>query len=103
MTPPKQTFKNSNTPKPMKRPKGRLIKIDFGVHADEVKRIWETPLNYRSGSVKSKMSKIVRLIGYGNNLAGFCSQCKNLNTHILKQKVDGAIIITRFCEQHLPS
>ncbi len=28
--------------------------------------------------------------------------CKNLNTHILKQKVSGAVIVTRFCSEHVP-
>ncbi|MFZ0656303.1 MAG: hypothetical protein WAM19_06630 [Nitrososphaeraceae archaeon] len=41
MTPPKRTFKNYNVPKPVRLPKGRLIKIDFGEHEQEVKRIWE--------------------------------------------------------------
>ena len=36
----KRTFWNSNTPTPLKPPKGRLLKIDWKEHEQELKRIW---------------------------------------------------------------
>ena len=57
---------------------------------------------FNPGSEKSRYSKLQRLLGYGNNKIGYCSMCKNLNTHILKQKVSGAVIVTRFCSEHVP-
>ncbi|MEZ0268734.1 MAG: hypothetical protein ACAH23_01060 [Nitrososphaeraceae archaeon] len=57
---------------------------------------------YNPGSMLARMSRIKVLVGYGSNLVGYCSECKNLNTHILKQKVDGAVILTRFCTEHVP-
>ena len=101
----KRTFWNGNTPTPLKLPKGKLIKINWKEHEQEVKRLWEgkPPTKkveqwkqealrsnqeqyYHPGTIHSRMDKIRRLIGYnGNNLVGYCSKCKNLNTHILKQ------------------
>ena len=95
------TFRNANVPKPIKKGKGRIVKIDFGEHAEEIKRILED--KRRGGSLKSRMGRMQRTVGYGNNIVGFCSQCRNLNTHMVKYKVDGAVIIERFCEQHLPT
>jgi hypothetical protein len=37
---PVRHFKNSNTPL-FKKPKGKLIKIDWKEHEQEIKRIWE--------------------------------------------------------------
>ena len=91
--------------------KPTIEKIDFGEYEDEVKRIWngEAPPSYgnkywTAGTIKSRYGKINKLLGYGNNKVGFCCICgTNLNTHIMKIKVDGAILITRYCEQHLPN
>ena len=74
-----RTFRNANTPAPLKLPKGKLIKIEFGEHEQEM-RIWEgkppTKLiekwrdegirinqepYYNPGSMNSRMSKIQRL------------------------------------------
>jgi hypothetical protein len=115
-------FQNSNVPTPLKLPKGTLTKIDFGVYEAEIKRIWlgEMPDSliqklkekgadmdkekkyYNPGSEKARYCKLQRLLGYGNNKIGYCSMCKNLNTHILKQRVSGAVIVTRFCTEHVP-
>ena len=123
MTPPKRTFKNYNAPPPLKLPKGTLIKIDWKEHEQEIKRIWEgkppTKLverwkeegvsmssaerYYNAPSMNSRYNAVKRLVGYNNNLAGYCSKCRNLNTYLLKQKVSGAVIVTRFCEQHMPT
>jgi hypothetical protein len=101
--------------------KPTIERIDFGKYKDEVKRIWngEPPTKlledmkngqpgvrkyYTAGTIKSRYGRINKLLGYGNNKVGFCSICgTNLNTHIMKRKVDGAILITRYCEQHLPN
>jgi hypothetical protein len=98
----------------------KLEKINFGAHEEEVKRIWngEPPTslvefwqkqglarkfrNYNPGTMKSRYARIQKLLGYGSNCAGHCSICSNFNSHILKQKIDGAIIITRFCSEHIP-
>lgn len=122
MTPPKRTFKNYNVPAGIKLPKGTLIKIDWKEHEQEIKRIWEgkppTKLverwkqegvsmsnaekYYSAPSMSSRYNAVKRLLGYNSNLAGYCSKCRNLNTYLLKQKVSGATIITRFCDQHKP-
>ena len=101
---------------------GKLLKIDFGEHTDEIKRIWEgkppTKLvekwkeegvsmsnaekYYNAPSMNSRYNAVKKLVGYNNNLAGYCSKCRNLNTYLLKQKIAGAVIITRYCEQHVP-
>ena len=104
----------------MNKPKPTIEKIDFGEYEAEVKRIWngEPPTKlledivkgkqgvikyYTAGTAKSKFGRINKLLGYGNNKVGFCCICGiNLNTHIIKQQLDGAIRITRYCEQHLP-
>lgn len=52
--------------------------------------------------MKSRQARIQKLLGYGNIVVGLCSKCKNLNTHIMKEQIDGAIIITRYCSDHLP-
>ena len=121
MTPPKRTFKNYNVPKPVKLPKGKLIKIDWKEHEQEVKQIWQgkppTKLverwdeqgirnnaekYYNPPSVNSRYNAVKKLVGYNNNLAGYCSKCRNLNTYLLKQKVFGAVILTRYCNEHVP-
>ena len=99
--------------------KPKIERIDFGEYEDEVKRIWngEPPTKllediekgkqgvrkyYTAGTTKSKFGRINKLMGYGNNKVGHCSICDNLNSHIMKRKVDGAITITRYCTDHLP-
>ena len=73
-----------------------------------MKRIWnEAPPSHgnkywNSGTMKSRQARIQKLLGYGNIVVGLCSKCKNLNTHIMKEQIDGAIIITRYCSDHLP-
>lgn len=99
------------------KPKPIIQKIDFGEYEQEVKRIWdgEPPTRlveswgkqgvrryYNAGTMKSRQARIRNLLGYGGNAVGYCSECGVLNTHILKQQVDGAVIITRYCEKHLP-
>ncbi|MDW0169405.1 MAG: hypothetical protein QOK79_07675 [Nitrososphaeraceae archaeon] len=32
-----RTFRNANTPAPLKLPKGKLIKIEFGEHEQEIR------------------------------------------------------------------
>ena len=101
----------------MDRPKPTIQKIDFGEHEQEVKRIFngELPTShieslgkqgvrryYNAGTMKSRYCRIQKLVGYSSNLAGHCSKCNNLNSHIMKEQVDGAIIITRYCTDHLP-
>jgi len=119
---PKQTFKNSNVPKPMQKGKGKIEKIDFKEHEQEVKRIWEgkPPVKlierwkeaglrsnqeryYNAGTPLARMNKIRVLIGYnGSNLAGHCCTCGDLNTHLVKYKTQGITIIQRYCSEHVP-
>jgi hypothetical protein len=95
----------------------QIEKIDFGEYEQEVKRIWdgEPPTSYienlgkqgvrryyNAGTMKSRYYRIQKLVGYSSNLAGHCSKCNKLNSHIMKEQVDGAIIITRYCTDHLP-
>ena len=122
--PSRPHFQNSNVPNPLKLPKGTLQKIEFPKELEEeIKRIWEgkppTKLvekwkqagllgnhpekYYVSPSISSRYNSVKVLVGYNSNIVGYCSKCKNLNTHILKQNVDGAVIITRFCSEHVPT
>lgn len=41
MPPPKKTFKNASTHKPLKKGKPRIEKIDFKEKSEEIKRKWE--------------------------------------------------------------
>jgi len=121
MPAPKETFKNSNIPKPMQKGKGRIEKIDFGVHEQEVMRIWEgkppdklverwkeqghrgnQERYYNAGTPLARMNKIKQLVGTGNNLVGFCSKCRNLNTHLVKYETQGITIVERYCSEHVP-
>jgi hypothetical protein len=116
-----KTFNNPNVPKPFKKSKGRIERIDFGEHTQEVLRIWDgKPPNklverwketaaggsqekyYNGGTKLARINKIKLLLGYSSNLVGYCSLCKNLNTHLLLQKVEGAVLLTRFCSEHVP-
>ena len=103
--------------------KGRLIKIDFGEHEQEVKRIWEgkppsqlmerwkeegvsmsnAEKYYNAPSMNSRYNDVKKLVGYNNNKVGYCSRCRNLNSHILEQKINGAVIVTRYCSEHVPT
>ena len=66
-----------------------ITKIDFGEHEQEVKRIWdgEPPTKfvenlgkqgfrryYNAGTMKSRQARIHKLLGYGSNLVGYCSE-----------------------------
>ena len=123
MPPPKRRWKNANTPHSVIKDKGKLIKIDWKEREQEVKRIWEGKppakliekwkeaglgsINqdklYFAGNPLARMSKIRRLIGYdGSNLVGYCSMCRNLDTYLFKQKIQGATIVTRYCNEHVP-
>ena len=121
MVPPKRTFKNYNVPTPLKLPKGKLEKIDWKEHEQEVKRIWQglPPAKlvqkwkeegfrsnqekyYSPPSMQSRYNAVKRLIGFNSNKVGYCSICKNINMYLLKQKVSGAVIITRYCNEHVP-
>ncbi|MGI0032450.1 MAG: hypothetical protein ACRD97_04160 [Nitrososphaeraceae archaeon] len=100
--------------------KPTIEKIDFGEYEEEVKRIWngEPPTSlieqwdrrginpklryYNAGIMKARYGRIKQLIGYNSNLVGYCSVCNGLNTHLIRYKVDGATIITRFCSEHVP-
>jgi hypothetical protein len=101
------------------KPEGKIERIDFGEHTEEVKRIWSglPPTSlverwekqgirhqyYNAGTTRSRYGRIQNLLGYGNNLAGFCCICRNLNTHLLKYKISGATVVERFCEEHVPT
>ena len=100
-----KTFKNATNNPPLKLGKGKLIKINWGEHEQQIKEIWNSyPKTYSLKSANCKMTKIKRLFDYdGSNLVGYCCKCRELNVAILKQKVDGAILITRFCAEHLPT
>lgn len=101
--------------------KGKIEKIDFGQHESEIMRIWngDIPASliqkwkdagltgkhperyYNPGTKLARLNKIRRLVGYGPNLIGICSMCENLNTHLLKYKTQGVIIIERYCQEHI--
>ncbi len=121
MPPPKQRWKNANVPKPVSLPKGTLIKINFGEHENEVKRIWagKPPMQlvkkwqeqgiknnaekyYSPPSMQFRYNAIRQLVGNNNNKVGYCSKCRAINSYILKEKIKGCTVITRFCEQHKP-
>jgi hypothetical protein len=57
---------------------------------------------YNAGSMLARMSKIKLLVGYSSNLIGLCSECKNLNTHLVKYKTQGITIVERYCSEHVP-
>ena len=113
----KETFKNSNVPKPMQKGKGRIEKIDFKEHEQEIKRIWEgrpsaslvqkwkeagIKGSYNPGTKLARMNKIKVLIGHSSSLAGLCCTCGNLNTHLVKFRTQGITIIERYCSEHVP-
>jgi hypothetical protein len=95
--------------------------IVFGEHAQEVKRIWngEPPTKlveswerrgiditkhkqyYNAGTMKARYCRIC-LLGYGNTSVGYCCKCRGLNTHLVKYQLDGAVIVERYCSEHLP-
>ena len=58
---------------------------------------------YSPPSMNSRYNAVKQLVGYDNNKVGYCSRCRNLNTYLLKQKISGAVIVTRFCEEHAPT
>lgn len=118
-----RSFQSSNVPKPPKLSRGTITKIDFGPNAAEIDRIWSGKVptkliehwrqmgydaallqkHYNPGSMKARYSKSQKLVGYGSNKIGYCSVCKsNLNKYILRQKIQGATIVTRFCSEHVP-
>ena len=102
----------------MNKPKPIIQKIDFGEYEQEVKRLWDgeppssmverwekqgfRPKHYYAGTLKSRQARIQKLLGYGSNAVGLCSKCKNFNVYILKEQIDGAVLITRYCSDHLP-
>ena len=117
----KETFKNSNVPKPMQKGKGRIEKIDFKEHEQEVKRIWEgkppdklvkrwkekglrsnQERYYNGGTMWARINKIKILVGPSSNLVGHCCECGTLNTHLVKYKTQGITIIERYCSEHVP-
>ena len=117
-----RTFKNSNTPKPVKLPKGKIEKIDFKEHEQEVRRIWEgkppdklverwkkqglrsnQERYYNGGTKLARMKKIKLLVGYSSNLVGHCCECDNLNTHLVKYETQGITIVERYCTEHVPT
>jgi hypothetical protein len=101
------------------KPKGQLYKIDFGKYTDEVIRIWNggpptslleswerrgvKPKYYNAGTMKARYVRIQKLLGYGTTLIGYCRVCNGLNTHLVKYQLDGAVIVERYCSEHLPS
>ena len=121
MPAPKETFKNSNIPKPIKLPKGKIEKIDFKEHEQEVRRICEgkppdklverwkeqglrsnQEKYYTSPSTQSRFNSIKKLVGYSSNKVGFCCQCRSLNTFLVKYKTQGITIVERYCSEHVP-
>lgn len=115
---PHRIFNNSNTPTPIKLPKGKVEKIHFGEQEEEIFRIWKglSPNklvekwkeagikgNYIAGTPLARMNRIRVLIGFnGSNLVGRCSKCDDLNTHLVKYKTQGITIIERYCSEHVP-
>lgn len=115
-------FQNVNVPNPVKKGKGKIEKIDFKEHEEEIKRIWEGKPSaalikrwtesgrkgnhpekyYQSPSMSSRFNSIKKLVGYNSNLVGYCSTCKNLNRYLVKYKTEGITIIERYCQEHVP-
>jgi hypothetical protein len=119
---PKETFKNSNIPKPMRKGKGKIVKIDYKEHEQEVKRIWEGRPSaslvqkwkekglrgnqeryYNGGTKLARINKIKILVGHSSNLVGHCCECGNLNTHLVKYETQGITIVERYCSEHVPT
>lgn len=115
----RETFQNSNVPNPVVKGKGKVEKIDFKEHTEDIKRIWEgkppTKLveqwkekgikgSYVPGTPMARLNKIRVLMGFnGNNLVGRCAKCDDLNTHLVKYRTQDITIIERYCEKHVPS
>jgi hypothetical protein len=119
--PSEGNFQNANVPNPINKGKGKVVKINWKEHEQEVKRIWEgKPPNklverwkeeglrsnqekyYVAPSMQSRYNKIKILVGYGSNLVGYCSKCRNLNTHLVKYRTQGITIVERYCTLHVP-
>jgi hypothetical protein len=111
--------KPSNYPINIRR--GKIVKIDFKEHQEEISRIWEgkPPIKlverwkdeglcsnqekyYNPGSMLSRINKIKKLVGYSSNLVRYCCKCRNLNTHLVKYRIQGITVVERFCTEHEP-
>lgn len=99
-----------------------IEKIEFiEEQKQEIKRIWEgkPPAKlierwkkdslrsnqekyYTPPSMQARINKIKQIVGSGGNLVGFCSKCRNFNTHLLKYKTQGITIVERYCTEHVP-
>jgi hypothetical protein len=121
MPTPKETFRNANVPHSVIKGKGKIEKINFKEHQEEVKRIWEgkPPAKleerwkkegyrgnqekyYNPSSILSRLNKIKKLVGYSGNLVGYCPKCRNLNTHLVKYRTQGITIVECYCSEHVP-
>jgi hypothetical protein len=43
-----------------------------------------------------RINKIRKIAG------GLCCKCGKFNTYLLKYKMDGIIVVEKFCEEHVP-
>lgn len=113
---PKQTFKNSNVPKSANLPKGKIVKIElteeqkqeikYILNGDPPKKVRDryekngitdiSLMRYHSTSKRSRFEAVRKIVG------GLCCRCDRFNTHLHKQKISGAVVITRYCTEHVP-
>ena len=64
--------------------------LDGGQRGDaRISRSFHTSRRY-------KIAKIRAITG------GICCQCDNYNTHLLKYKTQGVVIVERYCSEHVP-
>ena len=80
--------------------------IKFILNGDPPKKVREryeqkgiTDINlmkYHSPSKRSRIEAVRKIVG------GLCCKCGNFNSHLHKQKISGAVIVTRYCSEHVP-
>jgi hypothetical protein len=99
-------FHTPNIPKPVKKGKPKIEKIEFTEEQKEnIKRILEgkqrtdakTTQRTFNSSRGYMIARIRKITG------GFCCKCDKFNTHLLKYKMDGIYLIERYCSEHVPT
>ena len=97
---------NPNIPKAVKKPKPVIEKIEF---TDEQKGNIKRILEGKQGA-DAKVTQRTFNASRGYKIArirkitsGFCCICDRFNTHLLKYRTQGIVIVERYCSEHVPT
>jgi hypothetical protein len=97
---------NPNIPKAVKKPKPVIEKREFTEEQKgNIKRILEgkqradAKVTQRTFNTSRgyKIARIRKITG------GFCCKCDRFNTHLLKYRTQGIVIVERYCSEHVPT